>query len=295
MIDGFDVDLNTVDSSDLIGTYEQNEVHALYNSDEMKKQTAIEQAKEDAPYIVNYNSGALNDDGTYKASYKCADTESANGIYIKEGKYIGKTSAVETVIEENAEDEVSQEDEVSVADEITENVDIVGDEENIEDSSESEFEGPFEYLRIIINDLDYAIVDNVEDFFDIEDEIITDTSSASNAFNSFDAEVSDDELEMLAAVLVAENGASEETMTAVCQVIKNRGNDTVHFSNVSSIADILTATGQYGTVFPVGDNNVTGHKGGKGTAPNGTYTKIYDLGKYGKFVVGNQASGRNIY
>ena len=94
---------------------------------------------------------------------------------------------------------------------------------------------------------------------------------------------------LLAAVLVAENGSSKETMTAVCQVIKNRGNDTVHYGNVTTISEILTSSGQYGCVFPVGDNNDSGHQGGYGRAPRFTPTKVYDCGEFGKFAVGNES------
>ena len=65
--DGFDVDLlytgedesasgslgSDVQEKLNNGVYKQNEVHALYNSEEMAKLEEIEQAKEDAPFFIN--------------------------------------------------------------------------------------------------------------------------------------------------------------------------------------------------------------------------------------------------
>lgn len=244
MIDGFDVNLEATDDEGNNGKYKQNEIMALYNSNEQRKREEQEQLKEDAPFFVNFGESS-----SIPSEY--VSDIGMKGYYIKEGKYIGKTIS--------------------------------------NDYGDSD-ENPGEYIRILIKDTDYSLVENVEDFFNIPTP--DDFRSNGQEFNSFGTEVTADEMEMLAAVLVAENSSSPEAMTAVCQVIKNRGNDTVHFSNVSTIADILTASGQYGTVFPVGDNNDSSHMGGYGSAPKGSYTKVYDLGMYGKFVVGNQ-NGRN--
>jgi hypothetical protein len=128
MIDGIDVDLTLEDDDNNEGVYEQNEVTALYRSSEETKRKAMEQAKDDAPFFVNYQGGSVPSMSTgYTAS------TDYTGFYVKEGKYIGKASNAES-----------------------------GD-----------------YIRILIKDLDYSVVDNVEDFFDIPDEI--EYSSITNA------------------------------------------------------------------------------------------------------------------
>ena len=85
MIDGFDVDISTQSESGENGTYKQNKVTALYNSDVEKRRKEEEELKEDTPFFVNFGESA-----TPPKEYE-ADPDSEKGYYIKEGKYIGKT------------------------------------------------------------------------------------------------------------------------------------------------------------------------------------------------------------
>ncbi|MCI8310092.1 MAG: hypothetical protein HFJ45_08060 [Clostridia bacterium] len=140
MIDGFNVDLTTKDENDNEGAYEQNGVIALYNSDEQKKREEMEQAKEDAPFFINNNGGTLP---SMEEGYK--SSADFTGFYIKEGKYLGKT---------------------------TEPSAISTDEAETPESIHSTYEEgtPADYIRIIMKDLDYSLVDNIEDYFNIPEE-----------------------------------------------------------------------------------------------------------------------------
>ena len=125
MIDGFDVDLDLSG-----GEYAQNEVYALYNTDEQARLEEIEQEKDDAPFRVDVNGD----------------------IYIKEGKYIGTTYA--------------------------------DSEDNQWTTSDGET-GYANYIRIIVKDTDYTVIDDVEDFFNIEEvEFISSTSDGSSSSSS---------------------------------------------------------------------------------------------------------------
>jgi len=189
MIDGFDFDLSTQDSEGNNGSYEQNEVAQLYNRGEQTQRTVKEENKDKAPFFVNYGETAieLGNSDSVPESYKATENN-AKGYYVKEGKYIGKTICTET--EEESEDEeendtdtnttpnesTTPEDETEI-----ENLPAIyplpdpenSEEENEEDSEESEeeeeVENPAEYMRIMVKDLDYSVVEDVEEFFDIEE------------------------------------------------------------------------------------------------------------------------------
>jgi hypothetical protein len=140
MIDGFNVDLTTTDEDGNEGFYEQNEVVALYNSETQKERENMEQAKEDAPFFID-NAGG---EGLPSMEEGYQSLSGYTGFYVKEGKYIGKTtipSAISTSTEETPESIVSDYEEGTAAD----------------------------YIRIVMKDLDYSIVDDIEDFFDIPD------------------------------------------------------------------------------------------------------------------------------
>ncbi len=197
-------------------------------------------------------------------------------IYIKEGAAIGKTFPEDSDFMEELQIDLPEPTNPSTPDDT---------EEPTEEEEEARPYKVGNYLRMMLRDEKDEIVENVEEYVEIDK---PGGSSEAGLYAGFNAEVTKEEKEMLAAVILAENG---NHMDAVCQVVKNRGNDTVHNGDVTTISDVLTKSGQYGTVFPVGGNNNPSRQGGYGTAPNGTYTRIYDLGEYGQFVVGNQASG----
>ena len=181
MLDGFDVDLS-IDGEDKLGEYEQNEVHALYNSSEMETRSDKEQAKEDAPFFIKYGEtedypncdfidyGKKDDFSQATANYiNENDENSAKGYYVKEGKYIGKT-----VIKEKEESEEGEETE-STEDSQEQSSEETGEDEGSEFFNDSKLtytyedfkDIPGDYIRILIQDEDYAIVDDVESFFDI--------------------------------------------------------------------------------------------------------------------------------
>ncbi len=147
-IDGFKVDLNTTDDGGNNGTYEQNEVMALYNSEEQENREEEEQKKDDAPFFVNYGESA--DLGSLPEEYNCDLSDTNRGYYIKEGKFLGVTYT----------------DDESAALATTET-----SEEEPADSSDTpegeEYTGPANYIRIMVKDKEYSIIDNVEDYFDI--------------------------------------------------------------------------------------------------------------------------------
>ncbi len=197
-------------------------------------------------------------------------------IYIKEGAAIGKTFSSEAEFMKEIEiKELEDEENKTPTEQVTPETETEQDA------------GPYKvgnYLKILLLDTEEQKVENVEDYVEIPQS----GNSEAGLYAGFNTEVTQEEAEMLAAVILAENG---EHMDAVCQVIKNRGNDTAHNGDVITIADVLTKTGQYGTVFPVGGNTNPERKGGYGSAPNGSYTRVYELGEYGQFVVGNQPKG----
>ena len=196
MIDGFDVDLET----DPEGVYEQNEVHALYNSGQMEIRKNREQAKEDAPYFINCGEAEEFPGDEYVTS----DSDSIVGYYVKEGKAIGKTIVSDEELipnpEPNTEPEPSPEPEPN-------------DEESSELSDKLTYtyedfkDVPGDYMRITVQDTDYALVDDVENFFDIPEP----TEEGGLKFNSVSQEYQAQErdLEVLAEVFYHESGGWE--------------------------------------------------------------------------------------
>lgn len=173
MIDGFNVDLQTVDENDNAGAYEKNDVVALYNSKEEKKRIAMEQAKENAPFFINNGESSIP---TMEEGYHAPDN--FTGLYVKEGKYIGKTTEPSSI---------------EVLDTIT------------PESVISEYEGPADYIRILIKDLDYSVVDNVEDFFNIPEPGFGDSGEGITGVDQeYKAEPGD--LELLADAIHHESG-----------------------------------------------------------------------------------------
>ena len=171
-IDGFKVDLNTTDEEGNNGKYEQNEVVALYNSQEQEEREENEQKKEDAPFFVNYGESANL--GSLPETYDGGMNDSSNGYYIKEGKYLGITytdeeSAALTI--ETEEPDSTEPEEPVEPDDGQNNPD--NPEENPDDSNggnssnQEEHTGPANYIRIMVKDREYSIIDNVEDYFDI--------------------------------------------------------------------------------------------------------------------------------
>lgn len=149
-IDGFKVDLNTTDDEGNNGTYEQNEVMALYNSAEQERREENEQLKDDAPFFVN--NGESADLGSLPDEFYCDLTNSSTGYYIKEGKYLGVTytdseAAALTITTDTPEDS--------------------GTDDSTDTTDEEEYTGPANYIRIMVKDREYSIIDNVEDYFDI--------------------------------------------------------------------------------------------------------------------------------
>lgn len=167
-IDGFKVDLNATDSEGNNGVYEQNEVYALYNSEEQGRREEIEQKKDDAPFFVNYGESA--DLGSLPDEY-INESNSSEGYYIKEGKYIGITytdeeSAALTIETEGTIDETTGEP-VEVEEEENTNETTETEEETETTTTTEEYTGPANYIRIIVKDREYSIIDNIEDYFDI--------------------------------------------------------------------------------------------------------------------------------
>ena len=166
MIDGIDVDLSVKDGEGedaKEGDYEKNEVHALYNTKEQKDREDKEQAKEDAPFIVRYGV-----EGYPEKGYVAPD--GAEGYYIKEGKYIGKAVengvTVETPSEGALPEGTDSEPETNPEQPPTPDLDLNSTEEKLT-YTYYDYNGPSDYIRIVIKDTDYAIVDNVDDFFEI--------------------------------------------------------------------------------------------------------------------------------
>lgn len=136
-----------------------------------------------------------------------------------------------------------------------------------------------EDILLILRSPTKAVIENVEDYMpppEIED-----------SSNPYFGDLTEDEFEFFATVLIAENGKNADTMTAVAHVIKNRAQDTVHFGDVTTIPQVLTAGGQYGSVYKVpgsGPGPVPG-MGNEGNPPSGTRT--YKLEGLGEYWVGN--------
>ena len=184
-IDGFDVDLLCLGEDEDIssltneeikdklndGAYSQNEVHALYNSEQEKIRKEREQAKDDAPFFINRYETEMYPTGDY-----IGDPTTIKGYYIKEGKYLGRA------IEPNAkgEEETAETPEIpSYPGAVAPTAPTPTDDSEetstptavVEDKltyTYADFVGvPGDYIRIVIHDTDYALVDDVERFFDI--------------------------------------------------------------------------------------------------------------------------------
>lgn len=140
-----------------------------------------------------------------------------------------------------------------------------------------------EDIIVLLRAPNKAIIENVEEYMP--------SPNMEAGGSAYYGELTEDEFEFFAAVLVAENGASEDTMTAVAQVIKNRALDTVHFTDVNTITDVLIAPGQYGSVYKVPGSGSGPTPGGReATPPAGGRT--YKLGDKGEYWVGNNHTPR---
>ena len=234
-IDGFDVDLLCLEEDEDLssltdeeikdklnsGSYTKNEVHALYNSEQQKIREEREQAKEDAPFFIN-----CGETSTYPVGEYTADPESIIGYYVKEGKYLGRA------IEPNAKNSTEEEGEESES--LVPPTTFPIPETGTESEETSEFSGgiedkltytyadfknvPGDYIRIVIKDNDYALVDDVERFFDIPELINT----SGNGQKAYSGKMSE---EFLYWMLVHMEGGLAN----------------------------LDSTGQYGIVFDIGD------------------------------------------
>ncbi len=152
MIDGIDVDL----SGD--GFYEQNRVYGIANTQELAERKEIEARKEAAPFVLNLTGSSSVP--TYGYEFKGNAYE---GYFIKEGKYIGKAVAKGV----NKTPVVTSSTIPDTEEKVTFNYD--------------DYSGKTDYIRIIMKDTGYAIVDNVEDFFDPERNQKEDSGSTDSA------------------------------------------------------------------------------------------------------------------
>lgn len=140
-----------------------------------------------------------------------------------------------------------------------------------------------EDILVLLRAPNKAIIENVEDYMPAPN------IGTGVAYNG---DLTEDEFEFFAAVLVAENGSSEDTMAPVAHVIKNRAMDTVHFTDVNTIPEVLIASGQYGSVYKVpgsGPGPIPGVNNER-AAPAGARTYIIE-GK-GEYWVGNNGRPR---
>ena len=217
-IDGFKVDLNTTDEEGNNGKYEQNEVMALYNSQEQEEREENEQKKEDAPFFVNYGESA--DLGSLPETYEGGMNDSSNGYYIKEGKYLGITytdeeSAALTIeTEEPDSTEPEEPEEPAEPDDDQNNPD--NPEENPDDSNDGnssnqeEHTGPANYIRIMVKDREYSIIDNVEDYFDIPEP----TGESAGSGDAFTGEYSEEFLYWLLVDTEGPGGGDNQDLPA---------------------------------------------------------------------------------
>ena len=146
-------------------------------------------------------------------------------------------------------------------------------------------------IVIILIDKDKSVIEDVENFMKIPEK----TKKSAGVYAAFNEEITEEEMEFLATVLIAENGKNADTMACVCQVIKNRGNDKVHFGKVSTVFDVLTAPGQYGCVYkvPGSGNGPVPNAPGKGELSPPADADIFDFGEKGKYWVGNNGTPRH--
>lgn len=151
MIDGFDFDLAAQDEEGNNGSYEQNPVRALYNTAEESRIKIKEQMKDDAPFFINYGETdiELGNSDSVPATY-IADLNETKGYYVKEGKYLGKTITSSSTTTDDTPDTST-------------------DTPDAENETTTPTISNGDYMRIMVKDLDNSIVDNVEEFFDIEE------------------------------------------------------------------------------------------------------------------------------
>ncbi|MGN1329843.1 MAG: hypothetical protein ACI4VN_00695, partial [Clostridia bacterium] len=147
-------------------------------------------------------------------------------------------------------------------------------------------------INIVLLDRDKGVIDDVENYIKVPKKTKTVSGGIYAAFNE---EITEEEMDFLATVLVAENGTNADTMAAVCQVIKNRGNDTIHFGNVSTVFEVLTAPGQYGCVYkvPGSGNGPVPNASGAGLREAPADADVFDFGEKGKYWVGNNGRPRH--
>ena len=185
---------------------------ALYNTTEWDTLVDKEQAKEDAPCFINYGEDKAYP--TPEDNYKAED--GLVGYYVKEGKFIGKTIANEVV--ETTTPTADPEPEPEPEPTAEPNPDNpTSDSEDAEKLTYTyyDYTGPADYIRIIIKDLDYAIVDNVEDFFYIPEVAGTEP---------FNGEYSE---EFLYWMLVLCEGLKQEEVRQGYSVAQDIGDGTV--------------------------------------------------------------------
>lgn len=206
------------------GVYEKNKVNALYNSQQMNEREEKEQAKSDAPFFINIGEGKDFPDIGYSTS---EDSDIFKGYYIKEGAYIGKTIVSDEELVENpdksdsSKDKDKDKDKDKTKDSATKDKtkDTTTDDSEKPDDEEEDklpdkltytyedFEGkPHDYMRLIVKDIDNAIVDDVETFFNIPEPTAeggTNTTLASVS-QSYQAQPGD--LEILAEAMHNECG-----------------------------------------------------------------------------------------
>ena len=145
-------------------------------------------------------------------------------------------------------------------------------------------------MCLILIDRDKAVIEDIEEYIKVPKK----QKKAAGIYAAFNEPITETEMEFLATVLVAENGTNEDTMAAVCQVIKNRGNDKVHFGHVSTVFEVLTAPGQYGCVYkvPGSGNGPTPNASGEGLRDAPAGATVFDFGEKGKYWVGNNGKPR---
>lgn len=138
-------------------------------------------------------------------------------------------------------------------------------------------------ILLILRAPNKSIIENIEDYMPPPN-----TSAGTSAYYG---DLTEDEFEFFAAVLVAENGSSADTMAAVAQVIKNRALDTTHFTDVNTVPEVLIAPGQYGSVYKVPGSG-SGPTPGGGEATPSAGARTYNLAGKGEYWVGNNHTPR---
>ena len=146
-------------------------------------------------------------------------------------------------------------------------------------------------ICLILIDSDKAVKEDIENYIKVPEK----QKKSAGVYAAFNEEITEEEMDFLATVLIAENGKNADTMAAVCQVIKNRGNDKVHFNKVSTVFEVLTAPGQYGCVYkvPGSGNGPIPNAPGKGELSPPADADIFDFGEKGKYWVGNNGTPRH--